>query len=165
MSAIVTAELPGKKICMDLGQDGNELEIENRISVLGVCDLSDKRCAHTHTHTHTHTQGHEVSQERRMRFSSVQISCSVLSDSLRPHELQHARPPRPSPTPGVHPNPCLSSRCRCHPTISSSVIPLSSCLQSIPASGSFQMSQFFPSGGQIIGVSASTSVLLMNTQD
>ena len=84
---------------------------------------------------------------------SVQFSCSVVSDSLRPHELQHARPPCPSPTPGVHPNPCPLSQW-CHPTISSSVIPFSSHPQSFPASGSFQMNQ----------VSASASVLTMNTQ-
>ena len=94
----------------------------------------------------------------------VQFSRSVMSDSLQPHEPQHARPPCPSPTPGVHPNPCPSSRWH-HPTISSSVVPFSSCLQSFPASGSFQMSQLFASGGQTIGVSASTSVLKMNTQD
>ena len=100
----------------------------------------------------------------KSRFSLVQFSCSVMSDSLRPHEPQHARPPCPSPTPGVHPNPCPSSR-PCYPTISSSVIPFSSCPQSLPASGSFPMSQLFASGGQSIGVSASTSVLPMNTQD
>ena len=97
------------------------------------------------------------------RPSSVQFSCSVVSHSLRPHELQHARPPCPSPTPGLHPNPCPLSRW-CHPTISSSVIPFS-CPQSFPASGSFPMSQFFASGGQSIRVSASTSVLPMNIQD
>ena len=95
---------------------------------------------------------------------SVQFSCSVVSDSLQPHELQHARPPCPSPTPGVYPNPCPLSQW-CHPTISSSVVPFSSCPQSFPASGSFQMSQLFASGGQSIGVSTSTSVLPMNTQD
>ena len=95
--------------------------------------------------------------------SNSQFSHSVMSDSLRPHELQHARPPCPSPTPGVHPNPFPLSRW-CHPTISSSVIPFS-CPQSFPASGSFQMTQLFTSGGQSIGVSASTSVLPMNTQD
>ena len=95
---------------------------------------------------------------------SVQFSRLVMSDSLRPHEPQHTRPPCPSPTPGVHPNPCPSSQW-CHPTISSSVIPFSSCPQSFPASGSFQMSQFFTSGSQSIGVSASTSVFRMNTQD
>ena len=78
-----------------------------------------------------------------------------MSDSLRPHELQHARPPCPSPAPGVYPNPCPLSWW-CHPNISSSVVPFSSCPQSLPASGSFQMSQLFASGGQRIGVSAST---------
>ena len=87
-----------------------------------------------------------------------------MSDSLQPHEPQHARPPCPSPTPGVHSNPCPSSRW-CHLTISSSVVPFSSCPQSFPASGSFPMSQLFISGGQSIGVSASTSVLPMNIQD
>ena len=90
-------------------------------------------------------------------FSSVQFSSSVMSDSLQPHELQHARPPCPSPTPRVHPNP-FGQRC-------CSVIPFSSCPQSFPASGSFQRSQLFPSGGQSIGVSVSTSVLSVNTQD
>ena len=94
----------------------------------------------------------------------IQFSRSVVSDSLRPHELQHTRPPCPSPTPGVYPNPCPLSQW-CHPAISSSVIPFSSCPQSLPASGSFPISQFFASGGQSIGVSASTSVLPMNTQD
>ena len=95
---------------------------------------------------------------------SVQFSRSVISDSLWPHESQHARPPCPSPTPGVHPNPCPLSRW-CHPTISSSVVPFSSCPQCLPASGSFPMSQLFASGGQSVGVSASTSVLPKNTQD
>ena len=97
-------------------------------------------------------------------FSSVQFNHSVMSDSLRPHELQHARPPCPSPTPGVHPN-LWPLSWWCHLTISSSVIPFSSHPQSFPASGSFPMSQLFTSGGQNIGVSASTSVLPMNTQD
>ena len=96
--------------------------------------------------------------------SSVQFSRSVVSDSLRPREPQHARPPCPSLTPGVYPKSCLSSRW-CHPAISSSVVPFSSCPQSLPASGSFPMSQFFTSGGQSTGVSASASVLPMNTQD
>ena len=87
-----------------------------------------------------------------------------MSDSLRPHEPQHARPPCPSPTPGVYSDSCPLSQW-CHPTISSSVVPFSSCLQSFPASGSFQTSQFFTSGGQIIGVSTSASVLPVNTQD
>ena len=97
-------------------------------------------------------------------YISVQFSRSVVSDSLRPHEPQHARPPCLSPTPRVHSNPCPLSRW-CHPTISSSIVPFSSCPQSFPASGSSQMSQFFASGGQSIGVSASASVLPMNTQD
>ena len=95
---------------------------------------------------------------------SVQFSGSVVYNSLRPHWLQHARPPCPSPTPGVYSNSCPLIQW-CHPTISFSVIPFSSCLQSFPASGSFQMSQFFTSGGQRIGVSASASVLPMNIQD
>ena len=95
---------------------------------------------------------------------SVQFSHSVVSDSLRPHELQHARPPCPSPTPGVYPNSCPLSRW-CHPTISSSVIPSSFCPQSFPAAGSFQMSQLFAWGGQSNRVSASASVLPVNIQD
>ena len=96
--------------------------------------------------------------------SSVQFSPSVVSDYLRPHEPQHARPPCPSPTPGVHPNSCPMSRWY-HPAISSSSILFSSCPQCFPESGSFQMNQLSTSGGQSIGVSASTSVLPMNTQD
>ena len=91
-----------------------------------------------------------------VRISSVQFSRSVMSNSLRPHESQHARPPCPSPTPGVHPDSCLSSQW-CHPTISSSVVPFSSCPQSLPASESFPMSQLFAWGGQSTGVSASAS--------
>ena len=97
-------------------------------------------------------------------IGSVQFSCSVVSYSLRPHESQHARPPCPSSTPGAYWNSCPSSWW-CHPTISSSVVPFSSCPQSLPASGSFPMSQLFAWGGQSIGVSASTSVLPMNAQD
>ena len=109
------------------------------------------------------------------KHCTVQFSRSVVSNSLQPHEPQHARPPCPSPTPGVgdghqhthghqhHPYPCPSSRW-CHPTISSSVVPFSSRPQSFWASGSFPVSQFFASGGQSIGVSASASVLPMNTQ-
>ena len=96
-------------------------------------------------------------------LDSVQFSRSVMSYSLRPHELQHARPPCPSPTHVAYPNSCPLSRW-CHPTISSSVIPFS-CPQSFPGSGSFPISQLFASDGQSIGVSASTSVLPMNTQD
>ena len=97
-------------------------------------------------------------------LSSVQFSCSVMSDSLQPHESQHTRPPCPSPTAGVHTHPCPLSWW-CHPTISSSVIPFSSCPQSLSASGFFPMNQLFVWGGQSIGVSASASVLPMNTQD
>ena len=99
-----------------------------------------------------------------MNKPSVQFSCSVVSDSLWPCGLQHTRPPCPSPTPRVYTNSCPLSWW-CHPTISSSVVPLSSCFQSFPALGSFQMSQFFAWGGQSIGVSASTSVLPRNTQN
>ena len=96
-------------------------------------------------------------------FSSLQFSCSVVSNSLQPHESQHARPPCPSPTPGVHSNSHPSSRW-CRPAISSSVIPFSSCLQSLPASESFPMSQLFAWGGQSTGVSALASFLPKNTQ-
>ena len=97
-----------------------------------------------------------------VKFSSVQLlSCVRL---LQPHESQHARPPCPSPTPGVYSNSCPWSRW-CHSAISSNVIPFSSCPQSLPASGSFPTSQLFPWGGQSIGVSASASVRPMNTQD
>ena len=98
-----------------------------------------------------------------IQFSSVQFSRSVMSNSLWPHELQHTRPACPSPTPGVHPNSCPLSWW-CHPAISSSVILLFSCPQSLPASESFPMSQLFASGGQSIGVSALASFLPKNTQ-
>ena len=97
-------------------------------------------------------------------FSSAQFSCSVMPDSLWPHGLQHTRPPSPLPTPEAYSNSCPLSHW-CHPTISFSVIPFSSCFQSFPASESFHMSQFFASGGQSIGVSASTSVFPVNIQD
>ena len=128
---------------------------------LGIWDI----CTHIHMYIHTiHKTDNQQGLTEKYQFSSVQFSHSVVSDSLRPHEPQHARLPCPSPTPGVHPNPCPLSQW-CHPTISSFVVPFSSCPQSFPASGSFQMSQLFTSGGQIIGVSASASVLLpMNTQ-
>ena len=99
-----------------------------------------------------------------LQFSSVHFSHSLVSDSFWSHESQHARPPCPSPTPRVHSNSCPSSRW-CQPAISSSVVPFSSCAQSLPASGSFPMSQLFPWGGQSIEVSALTSVLPVNTQD
>ena len=98
------------------------------------------------------------------RGSTIHFSHSVVSDSLWPHEPQHARSPCPSPTSGIHPSPCPLNRW-CHITVSSPVVPFFSCPQSFPASGSFQMSQLFTSGGQSIEVSASKSVLPMNTQD
>ena len=98
-----------------------------------------------------------------VQFGSVQFSRSVMTDSLKPHELQHVRPPCPSPTPGVHSNSCPFSQW-CHPTILSSATPFSSRPQPFPASGSFPMSQFFTSGSQSIRDSASVSVLPMNMQ-
>ena len=102
--------------------------------------------------------------EKEWVYVYVQFIHSVVSDSLRPHGLQHTRSPCPSPIPGAYSNTCPLHRW-CHPTISSSVVPFSSCLQSFPASRSFAMSQFFTSGGQSIGVAASASVLPMNIQD
>ena len=99
-----------------------------------------------------------------LQFSSVQFIHSVVSDSLWPHESQHSRPPCPPTTPGVYWNSCQLSWW-CHPAISSTVVTFSSCPQSLPASGSFPMTQLFTRGGQIIGVSALASVLPMNTQD
>ena len=130
----------------------------------------------THACVYTHAQSFYFQFSKLYNFSyslilhekpfisTVQFSHSVMSDSLQPHGLKHARLPCPSPTLRACSNSCPLSRW-CHPTISSSVIPFFSCLQSFPASGSFQMSQLFPSGGQSIGVSASASVLPMNTQD
>ena len=124
-------------------------------------------------HHHIHCTIIYFSQDKEMtsesihgwiKKASVQFSHSVLSDFLQPHGLQHSRLPCASPTPRAYSNSCPSSRW-CHPTISSSVISFSFCLQSFPPSGSFQMSQFFTSGGQSIGVEASTSVLPMNIQD
>ena len=111
----------------------------------------------------------EMKSTRRTNYigkyiRSVQFSCSLMSDSLRPHGLQQTRLPCPSPTPGIYSNSCPLSQW-CHPTISSSVVPFSPCLQSFPASGSFQMSQLFTSGGKSTGVSASVSVIPMNIQD
>ena len=105
----------------------------------------------------------ELTFQQNSKYYPFQFSRSVMSDSLQPHESQHARPPCPSPTPGVHSNSCPSSRW-CHPTISSSVIPFSSCPQSLPYQ-SFPVSQLFTWGGQSTGVSASASFLPMNTQD
>ena len=113
---------------------------------------------HNNTGTHSsHARGY-------LRINSAQFSLSVVSNSLQPHGLQHARSPCPSLTPRIYPNSCPSSWW-CHPTISSSIVPFSSCLQSFPASWYFPMSQFFTSGGQSTEVSASASVLPMNIQD
>ena len=118
------------------------------------------RHCHDHFAIHTNTELLRCSDQ----FSSAQFIHSVVSDSLRPHESQHARPPCPSPSPGVHSDSRPSSQW-CHPAISSSVISFSSCPQSLPASKSFPMSQLFAWGGQSIGVSTLASVLPMNTQD
>ena len=120
----------------------------------------------THTQMHTFPDTYQEADSFKMvdYFSSVQFSRSVVSNSLWPHGPQQTRPPCPSPAPGVYSNSCPLSQW-CHPTISSSVIPFSSCLQFFPASGSFQMSQFFASGGQSIGVSASATIHPMNIQD
>ena len=106
----------------------------------------------------------EIRRKELKKMRWLQFSHSVVSDSLQPHELQHARPPCPPPTPGVHSNSCPSSWW-CHPAISSSVVPFSSGPQSLPASESFPMSQLLAWGGRSIGVSALASVLPMNTQD
>ena len=109
------------------------------------------------------TENERVENDLKV-LSSVQFSCSVMFDSLWPQGLQHTRLPCPSPTPRACSNSCPSSQW-CHPTISSSIIPFSSCLQTFPASGSFLMSRFFASGGQSTGASASASVFPMNIQD
>ena len=137
-------------------------------SCMTLCDPMD--CSPSGSSAHGDSPGKNIgvgchallrlSSQPRVHFSSVTQSCPTL----QPHEPQHTRPPCLSPTAGVYPNPCPLSQWY-HPSISSSVVPFSSCPQSFPASGSFQMSQLFASGGQSIGVSASASVLPMNTQD
>ena len=120
-------------------------------------------CSHTSPCASAPTQNnHSASAHKTSTL--FQFSCSVVSNSLRPHGLQHTRLSCPSPTPGAYTNSCPSSSW-CHPTISSSVVPFSSCLQSFPASGSFPTSPFFASGDETIGVSASASVLPVNIQD
>ena len=121
------------------------------------CYVKTGICNDNHRHCHS-------AADCVVTFRSDQISHSVVSDSLRPHESQHARPPCPSPTPGVQSDSSPSSQW-CHPAISSSVVPFSSCPQSLPASESFPMSQLFTRGGQSIGVSALASVFPKNTQD
>ena len=136
------------------------LEIKSDIILLKEVWKDGKR---KHSQIHI-SNGNWQIRHPQWHYITLSVSYSVVSDSLQPHELQHTRPPCASWTPGVCSNSRPLSRW-CHPTISSSVAPFSTCLQSFPASGSFQMSQFFPSGGQIIGISASALVLPMNIQD
>ena len=144
-------------LCSRLGNwDLSESEVAQSFPTL--CNLMDSSV-------------HGILQARILEWAavpfstlSVQFSCSVMSDSLRPHGLQHTRLPCPSSAPRACSNSCTSSRW-CHPTISSSIVPFSFCLPSFPSSGSFPMSQFFASGGQNIGASTSASVLPMNIQD
>ena len=140
-----------------------EMDTTERLSLIGKLKLENWHpipgCLALGEWSHHHD--HHMHKEN---ISSVQLSCSVVSDSLRPHESQHARPPCPSPTPRAYSSSCPLSRW-CHPVISSSVGPFSSCPQSLPASGSFPVSQLFAWGDQSIGVSASASVLPTNTQD
>ena len=136
--------------------DGETVETVSDFIFLGYKITADGDCSH------------EIKRRlllgRKVMTNLVrQFSHSVLSDCLRPHESKHTRPPCPSQTPGVHTNPRPSSQ-GCHPAISSSVVPFSSCPQSFPESGSFPMSQLFTSGGQSTGVSPLASVLPMNTQ-
>ena len=130
--------------------------------ILAECRKTKQKS--TRSNKHSCAKMSVLKETQKDYFRDVQFSRSVVSDSLRPHESQHARPPCPSPTPEVYPNSCPSCWWY-HPAISSSVVPFSSCPQSLPTSGSFPMSQLFTWGGQSIGVSASASVLPMNTQD
>ena len=127
---------------------------------------SSRTSRHSRTNTPKRCPFHYRGLEYKSQetHGSVQSSRSVMSESLWPHGLQHTRPPCPSPTPGAHSNSCPSSHW-CHPAISSSVVPFSSCLQSFPELGSFPMSWLFGSGSQITGASVSASVLPMNIQD
>ena len=133
-------------------------------TLLGIKCISEKRKVNEFWQNNSELDLPILCDHRIISIQFIQFSCSVMSSSLWSHESQHARPPCPSPTPRVYPNSCPL----CwwfHLTISSSVVPFSFCLQSFPASGSFQMSQLFTSGGQNFVVSASTSVLPVNTQD
>ena len=127
------------------------------------CSLQHQTWSHHQTHPQLSVIS-ALAQPLHSFWSVSQFSCSVVCDSLQPHELQHTRPPCPSPTPRVHSNSCPLSQW-CHPAISSSVIPFSSCPQSLPTSESFPMSQLFSWGGQSIGVSALASVFPKNIQD
>ena len=147
-----------KNLCINTNKSGNQLKVKSQ-------DSNTRKPARESS-VLVVPEGPLVARlgKSRQSFRSDEISRSVVSDSLRPHESQHARSPCPSPTPGVHPNSCALSRW-CHPAISAFAVPCSSCPQSLPASGSFLKSQLFTSADQSIGVSASTSVLPMNTQD
>ena len=136
--------------------EGEKVEAETDITFLGSKTTVDGACSHE---IKRHLQ-----LGRKAMTNLVQFSCPVMSNSLWPHGLQHARPPCPSPTPGACSNSCPLSWW-CHPIISSSVVPFSSWHQAFPASGSFPLSQLFTSGGQSTGVSVSASVLPMNIQD
>ena len=129
-------------------QEEASVGTEGKVTVLLTCPLTLGESGLTFIRGNTAS----------VQFSSVHFSCSVVSDPLQPHESKHARPPCPSPTPGVYPNSYPSSWW-CHPAISSSAVPFSSCPQSLPASGSFPMSQLFTSSSQSTGVSTSASVL------
>ena len=156
-----TAKSNGK-IWGTLEQHSLSLAIEIQKQLTSLILLSSKFPNSTSFLNYFNRANIKQAEITSLQFSSVQSL--HVSDSLRPHELQHTRPPCPSATPGVHSNSCPWSWW-CHPAISSSVIPFSSCPQSVPALGSFPMSQLFTWGGQSIGVSALASVLPMNTQD
>ena len=157
-------------ITKDLNSENikNSLIIKSRSQIFKWANNFSKLFIRDMTIEKTHEKVFNIMREKEItvmvRCHSIQFSHSVLSDSLWPHGFQHARLSCLSPTPGAYSNSC-PLRWWCHPTISSSVIPFSSHLQSFPVSGSFPMSQFFASGGQSIGVSASASVLPMNIQD
>ena len=134
-----------------------------RVQETSVQSLGSQRVRHDWVTNTNRTHRMFTGKSSKINYS-VQFSHSVMSDSLRPHELLHNRPPCPSPTPGVHSNSCPLSQW-CHPAIPSSVVSFSSCPQSLPALESFPMSQLFPWGGQSTGVTASESFLPKNTQD
>ena len=150
------------------GGRSNSINFLFSITIISPRDTPETKDGHEKVLSHKYCNKEvsliEIKKTKMTKVSSVQFSRSFVSDSLRPHGLEHTRPPCPSLATGVYSNSCPLGRW-CHATISSSVVPFSSHLQSIPASGSCPMSQFFTSGGQSIGVSASTSVLPMNIQN
>ena len=153
---------------MDCSSPGSSIHVIFQARVLEWGAIAFSTHIHTQTQKKRRERGSADKEKRRKKkilpnknvahFNSFQFSRLVMSDSLRPHELQHTRPPCPSPTPGVHWDSCPLSQW-CHPAISSSVIPFSSCPQSLPASESFPMSQLFTWGGQSTGVSVLASFL------